>query len=62
MVFELDKYSESSTVKEKIIVEAHRKFILQNRVKTAGESAQKRVLRGPLPVSWAAFWRSFDAI
>ena len=39
MVFKPDTYSESSTVMENIIVEAHREFILQNRGKTAGQSS-----------------------
>ena len=43
MVFEPDTYSESSTIMENIIVEAHREFILQNRDKTAGQSGKKRV-------------------
>ncbi len=38
MVFEPDTYSESSTILENIIVDAHREFILQNRVKTADQS------------------------
>ncbi len=62
MVFKPDTYSESSTILENIIVEAHREFILQNRVKTAGESAQNECYGAPLPVVWAAFWCSYGAI
>ncbi len=50
MAFEPGTYSESSIILENIIVEVHHEFILQNRYKTAGESGQKRVLRGSLPV------------
>ena len=39
MVFKPDTYSESSTILENIIVEAHREFILQNRDKTAGQTS-----------------------
>ncbi len=44
MVFEPDTYSESSTILENIIVEAHREFILQNRDKTAGQSGASGTL------------------
>ena len=62
MVFEPDIYSESLTVMENIIVEARHEFMIKIGGKIEGESGKKLVRREPLPVSWAAFGRSFGAI